>query len=477
MSEEQQKFETAGNYRLFHGSMNHFDEFNLEHEGSNGTAQGFGIYLTPNKEMATMYSSRNNEKGYLYKVNVDLERPLSLDDRTVSSEELSKIIDRLQKSNDILNDFNDVDYYGEKMVKREALAVLNENENDVDLMNELANTIGDNEETAKAFYEVGHYTHAVAEEQLRQRDSVVIVFQPERVTIEEVQDLNREMDVPAVTANPFADDSTKFASQYQQVQDFWMETIRQEKSFEVIGHNLLDGSERTSRLFTPSTQAGYEFQLTYLNEDGEPISHYELSRKDIEDTLNGTTRELIDRLPYSTENSEYTVKFVENNQEIERVQNMAKGFNGKNVSEIPIKELVIKDFEQELETTKYYDKQAWQERIEYLQGTGEGTLSRLSLDEDVEVFYESHKEEIEQKIDFMAETLSADRLSILGLKESSSDMDYKRVSSNLAYNLAMSEIYSDLDKGSFEIPPMSKEAENRVLKVKNTENTRSFEME
>lgn len=94
--------------------MSKFDHFSLEYKGLNGTADGFGIYLTPNKDMASMYAEQTKKLGYIYEVTADLEKPLSTDELTITDKELSKIIDILQESNNILNDFNDVDYYGER---------------------------------------------------------------------------------------------------------------------------------------------------------------------------------------------------------------------------------------------------------------------------------------------------------------------------------------------------------------------------
>ena len=109
MNKKDKTFETAGTYQLFHRGMNQFEQFTLDNLGANGTAQGFGIYLTPNKSMASMYANRSNEYGYLYTVDVDLKKLASLEERTITEEELSEIIDRLQVSHDILNDFNDVE--------------------------------------------------------------------------------------------------------------------------------------------------------------------------------------------------------------------------------------------------------------------------------------------------------------------------------------------------------------------------------
>ena len=357
MSNEQ-NYETGGTYRLFHGSMNKFDEFSLDHKGLNGTANGFGVYLTPNKEMATMYAEQgsNGNNGFVYEVNVELEKPISMNERTITDEELSKVIDKLQESNDILNDYNDVSYYGEKVVKREVIASLSENENDVDLINDIGNTIGDHEATAKAFYDVGKYTHIIAEEQLRQKDVVIVVLQPDKVKIETIHDLNEE-------------------------------------------RNSLESSE------------------------------------------------------------DMTDKFV-----------------GHKVSEVPIREVVIKDFEQELETTNYYDKQAWQERIEYLENMEE-PVSRLALDSYINEFYDSHKEEIETKLTNLSEKLEIDKEELLGFPVDTSSTEYKKATSIMAYNGAMREIYNEIENDTFEIPPVSEEMENKILKLTNFENTTKFEME
>lgn len=465
MSKEHETYETAGTYQLFHGSMNQFEEFSLDNVGKNGTAQGFGIYLTPNKEMAGMYASKREEQGYLYTVDVELNKSVSLDERTVTEEELSEIIDRLQESNDILNDFNDVDYYGEKVVKREVLATLNENENDVDLMNEIANTIGDDKKTAEVFYEVGGYTHAVAGNQLRQQDHVVIIFDPERVKIEKVQDLNIERDVPAVTADPFSDDEEKFTDELEVAQEFWKEAISKNQSFEIYGYSVENGERLVggvSQIYAPSTREGYAYQLTKIGKEGIPYSHFDVTQEEIDKTLEGKSNELLSRLPHGSEQSEYVVHFYESEGEI--------NMNNKQ----PIKEVVLNDIGMNLDLNyQYYNPEAWQDRVETMQAS-DVEPSRFSLDEDVEAFYETHKQEIEERVNETAKMFSTDNHSALGLAHNSSKLEYKRASSNLAYNLAVSELSNEMDKGSFEIPAMSKEVENGTLRV---ENSRSFEME
>lgn len=475
--EKQYDYERAGKYRLFHGSMNKFDRFSLEYKGLNGTDDGFGIYLTPNKEMASMYAEQTNKVGYIYEVSANLEKSLSTEELTVTDKELSKIIDVLQDSSDILNNFNDVDYYGKKVVKREAMAMLQDNENDVDLINEIANTIGDTEKTAEAFYSVGNYTHIVANERLLQKDTVVIVLQPERISIERIQDLNRELDVPSITEEPFSDNEDKLLEEEETVQAFWKSVLEQRRTFEVVGQ--YSNNQMTDKiLFTPSTNSEDDYRLTTFDKQGEPVSHYDITNQQIDDTVAGKSYELLSHLPFATKDTTYKVYFDidrENFNNInERSIDMAEDFKGTKVPEIPIREVVIKDFEQELETSRYYDKQAWQERIEYLNSSD---ILRFTLDEDVEEFYSSHTDEIEDKLLGMAETLGIERKSLLNGSENVSEVSYQRNASILAYKIVMDEINGEIENGKFKIPAMSEETENRILTVKNIENSQTFEME
>lgn len=169
---------------LYHGSKAKFSEFSLDYLGANGTAQGFGVYLTPSKEVAEMYAG---DEGYLYSVSTDLERSLSLTERTITEDELSELIDKLHESEEILSNLQDVDYYGYDVVKNLFLEMLESNENDVDLVNDIANIAGDQSSVVDALYEVGRYTHIFAEEQTRLKESVVIVLDPERIEIKAIE--------------------------------------------------------------------------------------------------------------------------------------------------------------------------------------------------------------------------------------------------------------------------------------------------
>lgn len=182
---------------LYHGSMALFDDFNLDNIGQNGRAQGIGIYLTPDKEVAEVYSEKNQQPGYLYTVKVNLENSLSLDDLTLTRSDISNILETLQDNDetDILSNFGDINYEGFNEIKQKALDLLLQNIDDIDLYNELVNITGNQGAVAQAFYDVGHYTHCIAEEQTRLGGTVVVVLDPRRVEIESVYDYSNEQTI------------------------------------------------------------------------------------------------------------------------------------------------------------------------------------------------------------------------------------------------------------------------------------------
>lgn len=178
---------------LYHGSTQQFTAFDLDHLGQNGTAQGAGIYTTPDQEVAAMYAQLTDEPGYIYQVASDLKNPLSLERVTVSDQELSKIVDQLHKETDLLSNYGDVEYSGYSLVKDEALELLRENDNDVDLFNDLALTSGDPQITAEAFETAGDYTHIVSHDQTRLNSDVYTILNPKNVEIKTVESANDYM--------------------------------------------------------------------------------------------------------------------------------------------------------------------------------------------------------------------------------------------------------------------------------------------
>ena len=168
--------------KLYHGSENTFNAFSLDYLGKNGTAQGSGVYLASNKETAAMYGDN------LYTVTVKIENDLKLDSMTITRAKLKAIVKELHNSHDLLNDFNDVNYYGVNYVLNECLdLLLEDDENDTDLYNGLVNIVGDTQAVTEVFYKHGKYTHVHATDQTRLKDDVFIILDPRNVIIENVE--------------------------------------------------------------------------------------------------------------------------------------------------------------------------------------------------------------------------------------------------------------------------------------------------
>lgn len=178
---------------LYHGSMRLFDQFSLDYLGENGRAQGTGVYLTTDKHLALMYATKHQQTGYFYMVNAALENALSAEKRTITITMLKKILDVLHRTEteiDPLSNFGDIDWLGYPKVKNDAVQILHQNLNDLDLYNELVNVTGDADIVSQAFYDVGRFTHCIVEQQTRLKSRVYVVLHPRYLTIERSAEFN-----------------------------------------------------------------------------------------------------------------------------------------------------------------------------------------------------------------------------------------------------------------------------------------------
>lgn len=139
---------------LYHGSTQLFNTFDYDKIGENGTSKGFGFYFSSDKHGAEHYADK-----YLYTVNADLKNTLSYEKRTIKKTKTRILLNRLHKQVNILNDFNDVSYYGEWKVMEYALNLLKDNQTDVDLFCELSTICGSIEIVARAFLELFNMNH------------------------------------------------------------------------------------------------------------------------------------------------------------------------------------------------------------------------------------------------------------------------------------------------------------------------------
>lgn len=133
----------------YHGSPSRFNEFISDKMGETGTGYGQGFYFSPEKWFAEGYVGENG--GTLYEVFLNLRKPISDTKKTLNKPSIKRFIDeidkRMMKRNDdgigILDNWDDVSYYGRNKVLNEATeAVFEYNETDLEIVGDLINTSG-----------------------------------------------------------------------------------------------------------------------------------------------------------------------------------------------------------------------------------------------------------------------------------------------------------------------------------------------
>lgn len=140
---------------VYHGSQNLFDSFDYNRIGENGRSEGNGFYFTDSLKVAETYGEKG---GYIYEVEFSGKKPLSDKKVTITKGGLSKIFLALHESEDILSNYDDVDYYGIHSVLRKTLESTFEYcHNDVDIFVELCNVSGGTEEVARLFHKILGY--------------------------------------------------------------------------------------------------------------------------------------------------------------------------------------------------------------------------------------------------------------------------------------------------------------------------------
>lgn len=145
---------------LYHGSKNQFDKFSFNFKGLNGSSEGEGIYLTTSKKIA--YNNYAGEEGYTYTVRLNEGKELSNTEITLTYEEVETVIEQLG-SHEILNNYDDVDYYGEEHCMQVALdMIFSYNDNDNDIITDLCSVSGNDSKVLEVISSLG-YTHTKME--------------------------------------------------------------------------------------------------------------------------------------------------------------------------------------------------------------------------------------------------------------------------------------------------------------------------
>lgn len=168
---------------LYHGTKAIFDEFSLDYLGMNNNAEGAGIYFTDSIEVAKTYAYEN---GRILTVEVNGQKPLDSYEITLSRDEISTVLTKLHEMDGILDNFNDISYYGIDYVLEEAIDSLMYNTNDMDIVSEISNTYGDSSVVLNVIYKELGYDHTLVEAtwgyDLGQK-KIYIAFTPEIINI------------------------------------------------------------------------------------------------------------------------------------------------------------------------------------------------------------------------------------------------------------------------------------------------------
>ena len=132
------------NYIAYHGSPKDFQEFSYEFLGSHGTSEGFGFYFTSDKNIAEGYA----EGGMLKRVVLDINKPLSPDNLTISKQNLAVFLRELDSSGDgYLSNWGETFYEGYNNVLKTAVeGEMSGATNDVDLISGIIQGSGGNAE-------------------------------------------------------------------------------------------------------------------------------------------------------------------------------------------------------------------------------------------------------------------------------------------------------------------------------------------
>ncbi len=137
-------FKKASTYIAYHGSPKEFEEFSYDYLGTHGTSEGFGFYFTSDRNIAEGYA----DGGMIKKVLLEINKPLSFTNLTISEEEFANFLRALDPTGEnYLSNWGEVDYEGYENVLQTAIeGEMSGSDNDVDLISGVIQASGKNAE-------------------------------------------------------------------------------------------------------------------------------------------------------------------------------------------------------------------------------------------------------------------------------------------------------------------------------------------
>ena len=196
-----------GNLKVvYHGSPADFNTFSLDYLGTNGTAEGYGFYFTDKKSIADRYSKghegqQNGESGKLFEVYLDIKKPLSDTEVTMTRAQFKKFLTELNnhvdedgERLDVLSNYGDVEWEGLNKVLNYAMEVeYDGSDSDVNLVHSIINGCGDMKTVFDVLRKTTGYDGIIVNEASWGGDQTIyITFHPEQ--IKNVDNLNPTTD-------------------------------------------------------------------------------------------------------------------------------------------------------------------------------------------------------------------------------------------------------------------------------------------
>lgn len=170
---------------VYHGSPNKFSKFDYSRIRTNGTSEGVGFYFTDKESIARGYGGG----GYLYTVELKGKKAISDNRKTITKAQVKKLLEAVEKNTtSYIENYGDIGSGGYNKVFNQALDNLYDyNDTDTEIMGELYNACGENEEIVKLFYTVLGYDHIESNPEWGGEQKIYIALTNDIINIKKVE--------------------------------------------------------------------------------------------------------------------------------------------------------------------------------------------------------------------------------------------------------------------------------------------------
>jgi len=161
---------------FYHGTPYKFDEFDISKVGERGITEGRGFYFTDRPEVAKGYMNKPGEKiipknGVVIEAYLDIKNPMSVSQRKITDNQLTKIVSELSKTNDSL-----IPSYGDSV--KDVVDALKTNDTDVDIISELGNVGVNAQEINNVVQKITGYDGVIKETPY---GKIIVAFNPSQI--------------------------------------------------------------------------------------------------------------------------------------------------------------------------------------------------------------------------------------------------------------------------------------------------------